>query len=314
MGSVEELEAVLPEIAAVIGTALRSPYVSVSVAGDTDAGGGATWGRERWGADSLELCAQGEVVGTLEMGRREPNRPLEGQDRRLMEDLARQAALAVVSVRRGQQLQASQQRLVGAREEERRRLRRDLHDGLGPALAAMTLQLDEVAEMVERDSGAARRRLTRIRSGTQELITDVRRLVYDLRPPTLDELGLVGAIRQHAGNLSGGAAVFDVTSTPTNPVLPAAVEVALWRIATEAMTNVVRHARAGRCWVALDVSTGSMALLEVADDGMGIHQAGRGVGLTAAHERAAELGGRFTVETRPSGGTLVRATLPLAAR
>jgi signal transduction histidine kinase len=120
----------------------------------------------------------------------------------------------------------------------------------------------------------------------------------------------VGAIREHAGNLSGGPMLFEVVATEECSVIPAAVEVALWRIATEAMTNVVRHAGACHCVVMLTL-IGRAAELEILDDGCGIDGARSGVGLSSARERAAELGGRFTVGSGPEGGTRVWASLPL---
>ena len=315
LGALDDVGTILAEVAAGIGASLRVPFVAVSVTDDTGATIGAHWGRPNCGTESIPLQAHGDVLGRLEIGRREPHRTLVGADRRLLEDLARQAALAASIVRRTHELQLSRQRLVSAREEERRRLRRDLHDGLGPALAATTLQLDEATDLIETDPEAARHLIRTLRKGTQELIADVRRLVYGLRPPALDELGLMGALGQYAENLSSAGPVRFVVETEIDDVqLPAAVEVALWRIATEAMTNVVRHAQASRCTVGLSVTAATGAKLEVIDDGCGIDdQARPGVGLRSMHERAGELGGRCQVETAPEGGTQLLAVIPVPA-
>ena len=311
LATTADSDALLPEVAAVIAASLRVPYVALAVLSDRRLRLAAEFGRDLCGVESVRLAANGEIVGRLEVGRRERDVPLDHRDLRLLHDLARQAAVAVGTVQRGEELQRSRQRLVGAREEERRHLRRDLHDGLGPALAATTLQLDEVAELVERDPASARQLLNRLRAGTQDLIADVRRLVYDLRPPTLDELGLVGAIRTQAVSLTGRTS-FEVFADPDPVNLPAAVEVALLRIAGEAMTNVARHARARHCVVRLRVD--ERAELEVADDGRGLDGSRIGVGLASAQERAAELGGTCAVERRSEGGTVLHAVIPLGAQ
>jgi signal transduction histidine kinase len=211
------------------------------------------------------------------------------------------------------QLQRSRERLVTAREEERRRIRRDLHDGLGPALAGIAMQLDAARRLMRRDQDAAGRLLQDLREQTQAAIADIRRLVYELRPPALDDLGLTGALAQHAASCSvpGGLQV-SIDADPGLPALPAAAEVAAYRIATEAVTNVTRHADARTATVKLAAAE-SVLLVEVTDDGRGISPGHRaGVGLTSMRERAEELGGSFTVAPRPGGGGIASARLPLA--
>ena len=150
-------------------------------------------------------------------------------------------------------LLASRRRLVVAREEERRRLRRDLHDGIGPMLAAMTLKVDLARDVVRTDPTAAEAALASLKDDTQAAVAEVRRLTRDLRPPSLDELGVADAIRQRAVELAGGAddARVEISVTVDGPLprLDAAVEAAAYRIALEAMTNVVRHAGARNCRV-----------------------------------------------------------------
>jgi len=210
-------------------------------------------------------------------------------------------------------LQQARERLVTTREEERRRLRRDLHDGLGPALASLTFKVDAARNVLTQDHEKADRLLKGVRQQAQEAITDIRRLVYNLRPPALDELGLLSALREHVAHYQhqGLEVIFD---TPQNlPPLPAAVEVAAYRIAQEALTNVAHHAEArhGLLHLSIDAET---LYLEITDDGRGI-PAGHhiGVGLHAMHERASELGGSCTITRGSSGGTAVRVTLPLGA-
>jgi signal transduction histidine kinase len=207
----------------------------------------------------------------------------------------------------------SRGRIVAAREEERRRLRRDLHDGLGPTLAAVGLKLDLARERAATEAAALSPLLDEIRVDVRSVISDVRRLARELRPPTLDTLGLVGAIGQQASALGSGSAGPSIVVEIEGPLpfLPAAVEVVAYRIATEAMTNVVRHAEASSCIVRLAVDRDGL-IVEVSDDGRGIDPtSAAGVGLRSIDERAAEVGGEVDFLARPSGGTIIRARLPL---
>jgi signal transduction histidine kinase len=210
------------------------------------------------------------------------------------------------------QLQRSRERLVSVIEEERRRLRRDLHDGLGPALAAQTLKAGSARALFTRDPERAQALLEEMEVDAQTAMADVRRLVYNLRPPALDELGLAGAIRQTAATHAGGM-LMTVELPDELPPLPAAVELAAYRIAQEALTNVTRHARAGRCRLRLTVNEDLE--LEVIDNGIGLGKAGPpGVGMSSIRERAAELGGTSSIGPGRSSGTRVFVQLPILAR
>lgn len=231
----------------------------------------------------------------------------------LLEELARQASLAAHAVRLSSDLQLSRERLVAAREEERRRLRRDLHDGLGPTLAGIALGLDVADNMLTDDPQGARDLLRDLKQETASSIGDVRRLVNNLRPPALDEFGLTAALRQHADRVSvrdGHLAV--IVDAPAAPLeLPAAVEVAAFRIAMEAITNTARHAHARQCLLRLS-SLSDRLDVEITDDGVGLSTVCReGVGLAAMRERAAELGGSCVIDSHLGGGTRVLAQLPL---
>jgi len=227
--------------------------------------------------------------------------------------------MAASAVRLTSDLQRSRQRLVTALEEERRRLRRDLHDGLGPTLAGVTLEIGAARNLLGRDPAAADALLARLQAETKAATAEIRRVVYGLRPPALDELGLVGAIREeagrfasaeHAGGKAGPGLLVSVEAPEHLDGLPAAVEVAAYRITLEALTNVARHADASRCTIHLTFHDGLE--LQVTDDGTGLPADYRaGVGLTSLRERAAELGGVCTIQSTPSGGTAVRAHLPI---
>jgi signal transduction histidine kinase len=242
-----------------------------------------------------------------------PGGALGAADEQVLADLARQSGALIHAVRLAADLQESRRRMVTAKEEERRRLRRDLHDGLGPELAALTLKVDGAALQLTTRPDRAGELLGDVRAGLSATIEDIRRLVYDLRPPALDELGLLGALRDFVRRLDTGRPQFTVEAPEGWIALPAAVEVAAYRIAAEAVTNVVRHADARSCCVRLTL-TPTCLRLEVSDDGCGLLDGlVPGVGTRSIVERAVEIGGTATVSNRPDGpGTLVRAELPLS--
>jgi signal transduction histidine kinase len=300
---------VLPVMAETIADALRLPYVAVELAGSPAAVHGAPAAGV---ALRLPLVHAGEHVGTLVLGARAHGEPLSAADRRLLEDFARRASAAASAVGLSLEVQRSRERLVTAREEERRRLRGDLHDGLGPTLAGAVLTIDAARRVLATDPEAADALLDRAAASVESTVTEVRRVVYGLRPPALDQLGLTGALRQHANtvNTSDADLTCEVLAPDPMPPLPAAVEVAAFRIAQEAMTNVARHADAQQMSVTIAVA--DTLVLEIRDDGLGLaadHHIG--VGLTSMRERTAELGGSFEISSAQGNGTSVRVTLPL---
>jgi signal transduction histidine kinase len=228
----------------------------------------------------------------------------------LLFDVVRQAAMAVRSARLAADLQQSREQLVLAREEDRRRIRRDLHDGLGPVLGGVAMRLDAAGNALDRDPETTRRLVAQSRQDITDALADVRRLVHGLRPPALDDLGLLAALDQQAERLSSPDLAVTVTAEDVPP-LSAAVEVAAYRIASEALTNTARHAGARRAAVRL-VGGERALLVEVCDDGSGIDtDVSAGVGLRSIRERAEELGGRTEISCPPVGGTRVRAWLPM---
>ncbi|WP_460656803.1 sensor histidine kinase [Kribbella endophytica] len=261
---------------------------------------------------ALDLSYGGTSVGSLLVGLRPGESDLSVADRNILALVAVPLAVAVHATRLSEELQTSREQLVAAREEERRRLRRDLHDGLGPALTGIAFTADAAANLVTADPARASELLRNLRTDTRTAIADIRRLVDDLRPPALDELGLAGALRQRADQLSwraDGAAIRVAVEADGLPPLPAALEVAAYRIATEALTNVVRHSHATAAH--LTVRCGSTLELEIHDDGPPAGPWTPGVGLQTMHTRATELGGQVEAGPTPYGGR-VTASLPLS--
>ena len=301
----ESLSAVAEDIAA----SLRLPYVAVEAASGEKASAGQLNGSL---PVEVPLMHQGQQVGRLLVTGRD-HRPLSARDSALLADLARPAGAAVYAVGLADALRASRRGLVQAREEERRRIRRDLHDGLGPTLAGVALGLDVAAGLVEPDPIEAQRLIHDLKREAAGAVDDVRRIVYDLRPPALDELGLVAALRQQAERIRVRHPDLDVeVVTPKElPPLSAASEVAAYRIAMEALTNTARHAHASHCRIGVHANA-TWLTVEVADDGIGIAgEVQPGVGLTAMRERASEIGGQCRIEPNMSPGTRVIALLPL---
>jgi two-component system NarL family sensor kinase len=301
--TVEQLAAV----ARAVASAFAVPFVSVEV----DRGHGerlvTTFGDRPAEVRTLPITWRDTTIGRLVLPAKGLRSRLTVRDEELLGDLVRQAATAARTSQLAEEVQRSRERLVTAREEERRRIRRDLHDGFGPALSGIVFQLEAARMTVDRDPARARGQLETISSQVQEVVADVRRLVHDLRPPALDDRGLVGALRQQAEHLG---VPLDVTA-PDDLRLPAAVEVAAYRIAGEALTNIARHAGANGARLLVETA-GDSLVLEVADDGRGIPaDRAAGVGLASLRERAAELGGTTTISSPPGGGTVVRARLPL---
>ncbi|MFB4289394.1 sensor histidine kinase [Nonomuraea sp. ATR24] len=297
----------LLETARAVCAAYGSPYARVEL---DQADGGtlvAEHGTPGGATVVLPIGYRGEPIGRLSLT---PRGRLAEADERLLADVVRQTAAAVRAIALSEELQESRARLVSGVAEERRRLRRDLHDGLGPALAAAALKVEAAGNLMERDPAAARQALGQVRADLGAVIGDVRRLVHDLRPPALDQWGLAGALRKEAARFSDGGLAVRVEVRGELDGLPAATEVAAYRIVCEALVNVARHAAARTCEVRL-TRTGGELEVEVADDGRGVEpQAAPGVGLIAMRERARELGGRCSVALRAGGGTLVRAVLP----
>ncbi len=303
---------VLPALVQTLAQSLRLPYVAVEVRRPGRPEVVLEHGVRPGETTELALVHQGLPIGRLVLGGPSEVEKVTAAEHRLLGDLARQLAGAAHAVELAEDLLRSREQLVLAREEERRRIRRDLHDGLGPQLAGIALQLGIARKLVDRDPVASSQLLDRLGQELHAAVDDVRRLVYDLRPPALDDLGLVAAIRQRVAAFEAGENGLQVSIEAPDDLgeLPAAVEVAAYRIITEAVTNVARHAGARRCDVRLTLN-GALEI-EVGDDGHGVDGPWTpGVGLSSLRERAEELGGQWALVTDRGHGTRVTASLPV---
>ncbi|MFB9407172.1 sensor histidine kinase [Dactylosporangium matsuzakiense] len=298
-------------VARSVAEAFRSPYVAVEVHRSGGEALLAEFGRAAGPTQTLPITYRDETVGRLILAAGTYRTALSPRDERLLADVVRQAAAAARSSYLAAELQVSRERLVGAREEERRRVRRDLHDGLGPALGGVGLRIDTARNLLTRAPERADQVLRQAREDVSTALADVRRLVHDLRPPALDDIGLAGAVEQLAERLRAPGLTTRVSATlPAD--LPAAVEVAAYRIVAEALTNVTKHAGAAHCTVTLTAGADEL-VIEVRDDGSGIAPGTpSGVGLVSLRERADELGGRCEIICPDGGGTVIRAHVPLA--
>lgn len=311
-------DAILPTIVETVAQALKLPYVAISLKQEGKLVIAASYGTMKDELVHLPLVYQTEPVGELMLAPRAAGETFSPADRGLLEDLALQVGVVAHSVLLTTELQHmtdelrhSRTQLVTTREEERRRLRRDLHDGLGSALTSVTFRLDAATNLLDSDPAAVRTLLKELKTQMQASIADIRRLVYNLRPPILDEWGLVAALREQVAQYQLNAVQVILHAPETFPALPAAIEVAAYRITLEALANVVRHAHATTCTISLNTSSETLTV-EIKDNGVGLlprHHAG--VGISAMYERASELGGSCIVESIENTGTRVYARLPL---
>lgn len=305
-------EELLSTIAQSITQTLKVPYAAVTLQQAERSQVVAEWGKVPLVVERLPLTYHHEVLGQLLVAPRRPDEQLTPGDYRLLQEIAHEAGVAIHALRLTLDLQRAREQLVMAREEERRRLRRDLHDGLGPQLATLTLKIDAARNLLSRDPAQADHLLVEYKTQTQAALADLRRIVHNLRPPALDQLGLLSALRQQLVNTQGNTLQIQLDAPEQLPVLPAAVEVAAYHIVLEALANVIRHAQAKQCIIKLQIVNEQLTLT-ICDDGKGLspdHVAG--VGLRSMRERAEEVGGIFTVKASTDGGTQIVTHLPLA--
>ncbi len=300
----------LPLVAETIATALHLPYVGIGFL-YLDANEHAAYGTppEHMPARHFPIHYLDHYLGLLVASDRAAGRPLTESDRLILEEIAQQIGIALTVSQLTAELQSSRERLIISREEERRRIRNDLHDGLAPSLSSFQLQLSAIRTFMQQNPGEAERLIEELRDDMRQATAEVRSLVYGLRPPMLDDLGLVAAIKHL--NLPASSFQLEVIAPEPMPPLPAATEVAVYRIASEAIHNVVKHAEATTCVVVIAVEAKTL-ILRVSDDGRSTavnHTAG--IGIQSMRERAAELGGTISIHVGENDGTRVEVRLPL---
>jgi signal transduction histidine kinase len=306
---------ILPGLVRTIAQTLKLPYTAIEIGKEEDREVAAAYGKPTVELERFALVYQLEDVGNLVVSPRSEGEELTLADRRLLENIAHQAGTVTHAVRLTNELQRSRLRLVTAREEERRRLRRDLHDELGPRLASQTLIIEALEKRLRKDPASAARLLEELKKQSRRAMQDIRQIIYGLRPPALDQLGLVGAIKEALAAHQRSGVSFHLQAKEKMPPLPAAVEVAIYHIVQEAVTNVIRHAKAKRCIVRIvyeELEEDAEVRLTVEDDGIGLQDDRRnGVGIHSMRERADELGGDFKVIVKPEGGTQISVRLPI---
>lgn len=308
LGAADGATSALSGVADTVCRVLRSPYAEVEVGGAPRSVSGEH-SADHGELFTIPLSFRGERIGSLQVAL--PGRvELDPNERQLLDDLARHIAVAAHTEQLTEDLRRSRQQLVEAREEERRRIRRDLHDELGPTLASVAMRVEQVRATSTDPHSATT--LAGVPERVREAVATVRSLVAGLRPAALDELGLAEAVREQARRFHGPALHVKVDVAEDLGPMSAAVDVAAYRIVSEALANVVRHSNAKNCRVTVRRADGKLHV-EVVDDGRGLPNVpGPGLGLSSMRERAAEVGGTCTITPHPGGGTVVCAQLPVA--
>lgn len=310
LAGMDHPELTLPTVVKTIAEHMRLDYVCLE-SGPGDEPKRFSYGSLPAGAQPLEypVTYLDRPVGRLHAAGRVGKRSLSPEDRTRFDNIAPQLGIALHVAQLTADLRGSRERLVTTREEERRRIRNDLHDGLAPTLSSFQLQLAAVRNFLGDDSAQAKEIINELSRDLRQAMGDIRSLVYDLRPPLLDDMGLVGAIKSL--DLAEAPIRLAVRAPEPMPSLSAAVEVAVFRIAKEALQNARLHGKAETCVISISVESGQLDLT-IIDDGRGL-SAGftPGIGLASMNERAAELGGTFVIQAHQGVGTRIQVNLPI---
>ncbi|WP_186328894.1 sensor histidine kinase [Bacillus sp. X1(2014)] len=301
---------VLPTIVEEVAKALKLPFAAIDIKMEGQFQRIASFGQEIQMKSEFPLTMQQECVGILTVGARSLQETLPPEKVYLLNDLIRQVTLAVQTVRISRELQHSRIKLVSLREEERQRLRRDLHDGLGASLASISLKIDTLVFQNEVGQ-TVKNRLLELQDNLRTAIGNIRQLVYNLRPPALDELGFIFAMDELSRQYEDSSVKVFIEADNIDFQLHAAIEVAAYRITQEAITNVVKHSKGSICKITLKTDDTHLIIL-IEDNGIGLPEnRKRGIGLHSMRERAEEVGGEFLIQNKPDTGTTVKARLPL---
>ncbi|WP_134682755.1 GAF domain-containing sensor histidine kinase [Brevibacillus migulae] len=326
-----EPRAMLDVVVYTIKDALRLPFTAIEIDVNGQDTLASSAGEPTDDVMSFPIIHRGNAVGTIYASPRSSGEQFTKEDGKLLSVLLQQAGPIVQNVNMTlglrlltEDLQNSREKMIHAREEERREIRRNLHNELTPRLADIAKSVDLAESYLREAPDTAVEILSDFRSMIRAMVDEIRTLVHDLRPPSLDELGLIGAIQERIHELCNTPNRFDNREsshtpkinlvTPQQlPPLPAAVEVAAFRIVTEALSSVVHHAPALHCVVRLEISSTQRLLITVTDNGSGAqskHSPKETIGLFSIRERAAELGGTCTIDHLQPSGTRVIAELP----
>lgn len=301
----------LRDTASRLAQTLRLPWVVfLGEDGTVLAASAAVGPKDTGTTTAVPLLVAGDQVGRLVAAERAPGEGLSPRDLRILTEVAQPAALLVRSVQVDARLAASHERLGGVRAEERARLQRDLHDGLGPVLGGITMHAEAARNLVGAgaDPDRVTAQLDNIGTQAQGAIAEIRRLIQELRPSALGEAGLADALTDAVPAVAEGLHPILTLDLPGE--LDSRTEVAAYRIVVEAVRNAARHGEATTVHVDARV-VGDDLVLTVTDDGRGLSDVAPGVGIRAMTERAAQLGGTLTMGRGPDGGTRVTARLPL---
>ncbi|ALJ20431.1 sensor histidine kinase [Microbacterium sp. No. 7] len=296
------LHAVLDRVSTALAAALRAAAVETRAVDGSSALVGARSGAPR---AETPLSADGEVIGTITVWPHEGERLTAG-DERMLREIGDAAGIAVRAALADLRLQRSREALVVAREDERRRLHRELHDGVGPTLASVAQRIRRARDLAPRQPGTAHALLASAGEGIEHAMNEVRAIVAGLRPPALESLGLAEALR--AAWADAERPVIRVRGDPGT--LSPAAEIAAYRIAMEAVGNAARHSGARTCHVTLERSGAELRMRIEDDGGGGARSTPGGNGLRTMRERAEGLGGRVTLRDGHPG-TVVELVLPL---
>jgi signal transduction histidine kinase len=266
----------------------------------------------------VPLILKEQISGVVYVDNRVQTGSFTPEDLDLLVAIASSAAIAIENARLHRERLAMMShhlaQVSAAQEEERRRIARELHDGIGPALASMSMRLGAVQLLLDAENPPVAAEVEDIATLAQGFVRDIRRLIYDLRPYALDELGLVPALRDHLQRVRQEFNIRTQVSAPDEARLPAQVETSLFRLAQEAVNNSIKHAGPEQIEVSL-VREGGGIRLQVWDNGQGFDtqapRSGKQLGLWSMSERVRQLGGELVVESTPGQGTRVSAWVPL---
>jgi two-component system NarL family sensor kinase len=301
----------LPTIAKSIRETLKLPYVAIQLhQHHHEVMAQVSSGEAVNSTQIVPLIYQHEQIGQLILGQRSDHEPFSSHEIELFQTIAQQVSIATNTVILHYDLQHSQERLVTAREEERRRLQRDLHDGLGPTLAGLVMQIDAAHALIYDDPDTSAELLHEVKHELKNTVTSVRQLVYQLWPLSLGQLGLAATMREHILSINRTNKLeISLSIDEPLPELSAALELAAYYILIEAINNVLRHAQASQCHI--HIRAEQQLDLRITDNGVGLSAGYRaGIGLHSIRERAKELGGQCTIGMTAQGGTEIWVSIP----